>query len=417
MSSNEEQIILWHPHINQAKLAQDKTRFKVVVCGRRFGKTTFAVNTLIEEALFNNNSLYFYVAPTYRQAKMIAWQMLIESLAKLPNKLIHKVNESELYCVLGNNSRIYIKGADNPDSLRGVGLNGIVLDEYADMKQNVFSDIIRPSLTDKKGWAIFIGTPKGFNHFYELFNFAQNNDNWKAWKFTSFDNPLLDQNEIESAKQELTQDKFAQEYMGEFKKYEGLVFKEFYREFHTFSDPPERVFTETIAGVDFGFTNPSCILKIGVDYDNTYYIMEEWYKPRKTNAEIIEKAKGMDLNILYPDPAEPDRIEEMQRAGLNCREVNKDITSGVDRVRELFKQQKIKIHKNCQNLIWELETYHYPESKLGYNNQEKPIKENDHAIDALRYALYTHRPRSFDDTPIVFPCGDGVLGDEHDPYF
>src|SRR3990167_2029950 len=168
----QQEILLWTPHKNQEQIIEDPARFKVIVCGRRFGKSTLAIYKILEDALMTKNGLFFYIAPTYRQAKMIAWQMLQEALHTLPKELVKKTNESELSAIVGNNSQIFLKGADDPNALRGVGLNGVILDEFADMKAIAFDEVIRPALTDKKGWCWFIGTPRGFNHFYDVFNKA-----------------------------------------------------------------------------------------------------------------------------------------------------------------------------------------------------------------------------------------------------
>lgn len=391
MKSEVVQINLWKPHSNQLRVVQDRSRFKVIVCGRRWGKTTYAVNTLVKHALLTPNGLFFYIAPTYRQAKMIAWEMLVQVARSLPEELVTKIHESELYVEIGNQSRVYIKGADHPDSLRGVGLNGCVLDEYADIKPNVFDEIIRPALSDKKGFAIFIGTPKGFNHFYELYNDAPAKG-WSTYHFTSYDNPLLDRAELEDIKANTPDDKFAQEYLADFRKQQGLVYKDFDRTRHLYNDKVQINVAETILGIDFGFTNPTAILLIKKDRDNHFWVDNEWYKTGKTTAEIIQVAKAFRPNVVYPDPAEPDRIEEMLKAGLNCRDVIKDVSLGIDAVRELFKQNRLHIHERCKNLIWELETYSYDDAPDFGNSKEEPLKENDHAVDALRYALYMQEP-------------------------
>jgi PBSX family phage terminase large subunit len=392
-------INLWTPHVNQKKILADKSRYKVIVCGRRFGKTTFCVAHMVQHAMKNPRSLIFYIAPTYKAAKMIAWSMLIQMLDRLPReyKFVAKTNESELYVLFTNGSRIDIKGADNPDALRGVGLNLCIMDEYQDMRPNVFEEIIRPALTDKKGSAIFIGTPKGFNHFYDLYNNALSNPKfyeYAAFKFTSYDNPLVDPVELDKARAATSEDRFAQEYLADFRRYEGLVYKEFDRSLHIFTELPDRPFIEVFAGVDFGYTNPAAIVVIGRDFDNHFWIVEEWYKTGKTTAEIIERCKQLrtrwNINQFYPDPAEPDRIEEMTRAGLACRDVSKDIDNGVDAVRNLFKTNRLKIQHDCENLLYEVETYHYPEKKFGRNEKEQPVKEDDHALDALRYAIYSN---------------------------
>jgi len=327
---------------------------------------------------------------------MIAWDMLRELTLKLPPELVKKVNESELYVIVGNNSKICIKGADDPDSLRGVGLNGVVLDEYADMKPRVFTEVIKPSLADKGGWCYFIGTPKGYNHFFDLWNTKKNEPGWACFRYTTYDNPRIAKEEIEEARKLLPEDTFAQEYLAEFRKFEGLVYKEFQREVHVKELPADKQWMEVIAGVDFGYTNPAAIVVIGKDFDNHFWVLEELYKTGLTNTEIIERCKNLRekhrINAFYPDHAEPDRIEEMTRAGLSCREVNKDIVKGIDKVRELFKAGRLKITPGCENLIWELEAYHYPPKKDNHNAQEEPIKEDDHCLDALRYALFTSEP-------------------------
>ena len=239
---------------------------------------------------------------------------------------------------------------------------------------------------------MFISTPKGFNHFYELFNKESKDTDYKSFNFSSLDNPFLPVSEIEKARLELPEDRFAQEYMADFRKTEGLVYKEFKREVHLFKDIKEvpEVISNVVVAVDFGHTNPAAVLRIAVDRDNTFWITDEWYKTQKTTEQIVNIVKGFNPNYVYPDPAEPDRIQMLESAGLNCREVSKDITAGIDRVRELFKQHRIKIHESLENLIWELETYRYPDRKTNHNENEVPIKENDHALDALRYALYNY---------------------------
>jgi len=397
VKTEQVQINLWTPHPNQLKLLKDQSRFKVIVCGRRFGKTTYAVNTLIKQALLTPDGLFWYVAPTYKQAKNIAWTMLQRSLRQLPEELVHKVNESELFVEIGNGSRIAIKGADNADSLRGTGIHGVVMDEYQDTKPSVFDEVIRPMLTDYKGWGIFIGTPKGFNHFYDLFTTLAPKRNWSTYRFTSFDNPLIDPKELEEARKTTPENKFAQEYLADFRKQEGLVYKEFDREKHVYKEAKINS-AETILGVDFGFTNPAAILTILKDKDRHYWVSGEYYKTGRTTAQIIEYCQSQKPTLVYPDPAEPDRILEMENAGLNCREVIKDVATGIDRLHELFKAGRVHIHESCTNLIWELETYAYPDTRninpnaLNRNLKEDPIKENDHAVDALRYALYMQEP-------------------------
>lgn len=207
------------PHLNQSKIRNSNARFKVVVAGRRFGKTVFAINELINNALINPNTRNWYVAPTYRQAKEIAWKMLFYYL---PQEFISKKNEVELSVDLIQGSTITLKGADTPDSLRGVGLNYIVLDEYAQMKVEVWDEIIRPMLIDSKGAALFIGTPQGYNHFWKLYNKEKDDTDYKSFHFRTIDNLAIDgmAAEVEKARQETDPIRFSQEYEANF---EALV--------------------------------------------------------------------------------------------------------------------------------------------------------------------------------------------------
>jgi predicted phage terminase large subunit-like protein len=196
----------------------------VVAAGRRFGKSRLAAWTLIIEALKSKEKDVFYVAPTFQQAKDIMWTVLKE----LGHEVIKTVHENTAVITLVNDRKIYLKGSDRPDTMRGVGLAYVVVDEYADMKPQVFEQILRPALSDVKGGALFIGTPKGRNHFYELYQMAQRDEDedWVSFHFTSFDNPLLDPKEIEAAKKSMSSFSFRQEYLASFEAASSELFKE-----------------------------------------------------------------------------------------------------------------------------------------------------------------------------------------------
>lgn len=377
----------------QSLIARDTSRFRVVCAGRRFGKSTLASWEMFGKAVAKSDRRVVYIAPTYQQARDIVWNELL----KVCQGLVKKVNESRLEITLttadGGTSHIILRGWESIETLRGQRFDFIVIDEVAMMRnfQENWEEVVRPTLTDREGDVLFISTPKGFNHFYDLY--TKKDDNYKAFHFTSYDNPHLPVAELERAKKELPEDRFHQEYMADFRKQEGLVYKEFNRDRHVFDDHTQRRGNvEVLAGVDFGFTNPTVLLKIEHDTDNHYWVSYEWYKTGKTNAELIDVARTLGINTFYPDPAEPDRIKEMADAGLSVREVSKDIEKGIDSVRELFKQGRLHVHKDCVNLIWELETYAYPEGASNRNEPEVPIKENDHACDALRYCLHNNAP-------------------------
>ncbi len=191
------------------KLHDNTDRWKVCVIHRRAGKTVAALNHLQRDALQTPKSNYAYIAPTYKQAKMIAWDMIKEYSRVIPNVQYH---ESELTVTYPNGSKIRLLGADNPDSLRGISLWGVVFDEYSQQPSNIFPEIVRPALADNKGYAIWIGTPKGHNSFYDLYNHSTKTDNWFGLLLTVEDTGVIDLEELDDAKQIMTNDEFAQEW-------------------------------------------------------------------------------------------------------------------------------------------------------------------------------------------------------------
>lgn len=383
----------------QALIAKDTHRFRVINCGRRTGKTTLAVMEMMAKAIYGNNRTICYIAPTYQQARDIAWQ----ELKRICLPAVNKINESRLEITLntvkGGTSSIMLRGWESIETLRGQKFHFIVVDEIASMRNWItnWQEVIRPTLTDVCGEAMFISTPKGFNHFYDLYNLENKDTDYKSFHFTTFDNPHIPVDEVEKARKELTEDRFAQEYLADFRKTEGLVYKEFNRDKCLYTEIGDRRMVYDVVdvsvGVDFGFTNPTAILRIEQDRDARFFVSQEFYKTGKTTAEIVEVARAMGGNYYYPDPAEPDRIEEMRKAGLNIREVSKDVEAGIQAVRELLKSGRLFIHSSCENLINEFETYSYPDKKPDKNEYELPIKENDHALDALRYVIYMKAKR------------------------
>lgn len=208
----------------QQEVWADDTRFKIVAAGRRTGKSRLAAWLLIVNALQAGKGHVFYVAPTQGQARDIMWQTLLE----LGNPVISGSHINNLQIKLVNGATISLKGADRPETMRGVSLKFLVLDEYADMKPDVFEQILRPALADQKGCAMFIGTPMGRNHFYDLYKYAEIDDDptYKAWHFTSYDNPLLDPGEIDIAKKSMSSYAFRQEFMASFEARGSEMFKE-----------------------------------------------------------------------------------------------------------------------------------------------------------------------------------------------
>ena len=219
MSDLKVELLPW-----QQEVFNDKTRFKVIAAGRRTGKSRLAAWMLIIYALQTNKGHVFYVAPTQGQARDIMWQTLLE----LAHPIVKSSHINNLQITLINGATISLKGADRPETMRGVSLKFLVMDEYADMKPEVWETILRPALADQKGDAMFIGTPMGRNHFYDLYQYGALGDDetYKAWHFTSYDNPLLDPSEIDVAKKSMSSYAFRQEFLASFEALGSEIFKE-----------------------------------------------------------------------------------------------------------------------------------------------------------------------------------------------
>ena len=219
-------------HPAQLQIFHSKKRFKIVAAGRRFGKSYLSAWLLLIKGIQSESKDVFYVAPTFQQAKDIMWAMLKD----LGRDLIAQAHENTAVLTLINGRKIYLKGSDRPETLRGVGLSYVVLDEYASMKPVVWEQIIRPTLADVKGEAFFIGTPAGKNHFYDLYKDALEDDEWEAFQFNSTDNPFLPPEEIEASRKSMSSMSFRQEFEASFETGSGGIFKE---EWFKVDDEPE----------------------------------------------------------------------------------------------------------------------------------------------------------------------------------
>ena len=219
-------------HPAQLKIFHSDKRFKIVAAGRRFGKSYLSAWLLLIKAIQSESKDVFYVAPTFQQAKDIMWELLKD----LGRDLIAQAHENTAVLTLINGRKIYLKGSDRPETLRGVGLSYVVLDEYASMKPVVWEQIIRPTLADVKGEAFFIGTPAGKNHFFDLYKDAIDDDDWEAFQFNSTDNPYLPPEEIEASRKTMSSMSFRQEFEASFETGSGGIFKE---EWFKVDDEPE----------------------------------------------------------------------------------------------------------------------------------------------------------------------------------
>lgn len=383
-------------HASQFQVFSDPSRFVILAAGRRFGKTVLALIDLLAVAFAKEKSRCWYIAPTYKQAETIAWKMLQDMI---PKEAILKKNEVKLEITLVNGSEIALKGSENEDNLVGSGLHFVVLDEFSLIKAHVWQKIVRPMLTDTLGRALFIGTPRGKNHFWELWLKGQKKENnYSSYSFGTKDNPYIQPEEIEEARHQLNERYFRQEYEASFEDYTGLIWPEF-----TFDSVIEPIaiepWWETFGSIDPAISGTTAALFCAVNEDGMLYVTGEFYDQNKRVSEVSEVIKNK-CSRWYIDPASKERnttkdghlyslYDEYSDYGINPLPAINDVDAGINRVAEYFKKGKIKIFKTCTNLIYELERYHWAEEKetVAGVMKPKPYKSNDHACDALRYAI------------------------------
>ena len=285
----------------QKKVAQDNHRFRVVCAGRRFGKTFLAIRELCYHAREPDQDV-LYVAPTFGQAKHIVWRQLKNRLQSL--NWIKKVNETELTITLRNNSRIYLKGADAYDRLRGGQYNFIVIDEMADIVPEAWYETLRPTLSNTLGKALFIGTPKGLNHFYDLYQNSQTDqEHWSSYSFTTLEGGNVPETEITQARRDLDSKTFKQEYEASFETFSGRIYYGFERGLNV--QDPAQVNTNTIyVGADFNVSPMSAV--IAQREGNDLYVIDEIRMYSSNTNELADEIKtryGTSKVWIYPDPA------------------------------------------------------------------------------------------------------------------
>ena len=328
---------------------------------------------------------------------MICWQMLQNVIHR---SLIKKKNESELWVDLINDSRICLKGCDNEDSLVGVGLDFIVPDEFALYKSHVWSKILRPMLTDTGGGALFIGTPRGKNAFFELYLRGQRKEqNWQSWQFPTAANPFIPQDEIDEARKTLPPRLFRQEYEASFEDYVGLIYPEFSIKTHVVEPYYVQKVYPRIAAIDPAISGTTAVLKAATDEDGRLIIYDEYYEKDKRASEVAQEVRDENIRWLI-DPASQAKntvkegklyslYDEFADNGITSYPAENDVDSGINRVGEYLKNNQIIIFSTCKNLIWELERYHWAETHESIKGdiKPKPYKKDDHLVDCLRYIV------------------------------
>lgn len=380
----------WTIDDSRREILRDTARYKVVCSGRRWGKSFFSIIWLLHTPL-QSNERRWVIFPTYRQAKMVSWNLLKRLFA---GKKV-SINETELSITLSNGAKIELKGADKPDSLRGVSVSKVVLDEYSYMKENVWGEIIQPTLAETKGSALFVGTPTGVqNHFYDLFVKGQSNDSdYKSWQFTTLEGGFISEDEVEKAKKNLDKRTFEQEYLASFLTAANRVAYNFSRDIHCkVMEATSRMFW----GVDFGVASYMTAILMCENTAGEVYVFDEIGLQNSNTFELARKMqeKGPGLPV-YPDPAGKARTSNstksdhniLQEAGFTviakkANPTQKDRMNALNRMLEDANgKHKLFINPKCKNTIRDLELCTLE------NGQILKTETLSHFVDGLMYPI------------------------------
>lgn len=447
----------WKPHKAQRKVLASDTRMRVVSAGRRFGKSEIGGHELCVEALATRSQAnelklagkrreFWVVGPEYSDSEKefrILWNTLnaLEVPFDRPGSYNDPIQGNLHLSLWGGSFQVHAKSAKHPETLVGEGLRGVILAEAAKLKQSVWFKYIRPTLADFGGTALMTSTPEGKNWFYDMWRLGQDPTvtEWMSWRFPAWRNPyvyrtptndtdvdrlqMMLQNSTMSAEalaegaelqidreiigmlQDLTSESFNQEIGADFTEFVGRVFKDFDEEYHVGDlrlDPK----WDTVAAVDYGFTNPNVWLLIQVSTWGDINILGEVYKSGLTTPEFAAEiaARGLcpsGLRTFYPDPADPGATRQME-SKLKVRHsggTGGELAHRLDTIRRALKRKHphlpwdhpenrpvLMIDRSCVNTIREFQEYRYPEQRetaIGNEAREKPMKKDDHAPEAL----------------------------------
>lgn len=415
----------------QVAIASSSARFKVVMCGRRWGKTTLGVWLCVRTAL--NGGRTWWVAPTYKIAKegWIILRRLAFQLKSIPQLKDIDIREGDKEVVFPGGGSIEIRSSDTEDGLRGAGLDGVVMDEAASQRESAWTEEIRPALVDKRGWCLFIGTPKGNNWFAKMYVRAASNDrsNWKAWKYTTWDNPLIKDEERIELEEEYAgrPDKYKQEILADIGASQYLVYPQFNRDIHMWKWAIPK-FDYYLGGLDFGGDQIGAHKSAGivagyVDSLDSIILMREFEEsgPNITERQINwigeteaicqmlnrkhhtrgpvfwagDKSQQRFLDILrtYGYRVMPNKGGTGSvRAGIDLVSARLELRDIPDNLRQTFgvsQLPRLFYLPELTKFPEHMESYHNYEPKDGDDviQKDNPVKVNDDLDDAFRYLV------------------------------
>jgi hypothetical protein len=397
-------------HKAQREVYGDKHRFRCVVAGRRWGKTQLSKITICTRAS-RPKQIIWYVAPTYGMARGIMWDALKDAI---PRAWVDSYNQTRMEIRLHNQTRIELKGADNPDSLRGMGLNLLIIDEAQDIDRDTFFKILRPTLADTQGEAIIIGTPKAFNWLYEVYTLGQRGATylntkgklvknvWKSWQFPTITSPFIPRSEIAQARHDMDEKSFKQEFEASFETMSGRVYHTFDRKVHVGKYPFNPKLPIWI-GMDFNIDPMSAVI-MQPQKNGEIWIVDEAILPASNTQETADELqrryfKHTSTSTVYPDPAgkslstkgrgksDLDILRDAGFVRILHHRKHPPVADRINAVNRMFKSGdgtiRMRVHHTCKKTIEAFEQTIY---KPGTSEVDKS-QGFEHPADAVGYCI------------------------------
>ena len=390
-------VIPYKPRKHQKEVHNNLKRFNVLVCHRRFGKTVLCINEILKKAMQNTlpRPRYYYLAPTYSMAKRTAWDYLKEYTGVLPNVTYH---ETELRADLPNGARIQLLGCERPDSLRGLYIDGVILDEVAQMPPRLWTEIIRPALSDREGWMVAIGTPQGHNAFFDLYDYANHQEGWYAETFKSSETGIISDLELNEAKHLMPEEVYEAEFECSF---DSAALGSIYAKGLTKAEEDGRITKvpyQTDIKVntfwDLGMQDKTAIWFVQIK-GSAFHIIDYYENSGESlefYASVLDEKKYLYDTHYLPHDANVrelgtgvSRVETAQSLGMRTSIVPKlSIDDGINAVRMILSRCWFD-HEKCKDGLDALRQYRWAVSDKGEVKNRPEHSWCSHAADAFRY--------------------------------
>ena len=393
-------------HPIQKAFKDSESLYRGFTGGRGTGKSFVGAYDLLRRA--KAGRLYGLYAPTYPMLRDASLRSFLELGEKL--HFIKSFNKSDSIMILGNGAEVICRSLDDPERARGPNLSGAWMDEASLTKRDAY-DIIIACLRQggEQGWLSATFTPKGIKHWtYEVF--GQGRSNTALFKARTRDNPFLPAGFADTLAEQYSGPFARQELEGEFVAFEGLIYDEFDHNAHV-ARREQAEFQRLIVGVDEGYTNPAVALVIGLDGDERAHVIEEFYQSRVLQASFVDACRELKerypIDRFFVDPSAAGLIAEMRSARLPVADADNAVTDGIQAVKARLAiagdgRPRLTIDPSCVNAIAEFESYVWAKDRDG-NATDKPLKENDHAMDAARYGIRAlARPMKLQTMPSLY---------------